>query len=228
MDPDTDPVVAVGSLAEPTRRALYDAVALAPEAVSREQAAAAVGVPLHSAKFHLDRLVADGLLEVEYRRLGGRSGPGAGRPSKLYRRANQALSVTLPPRSYDLAGEVLAEAVERATRDGVPVADSVGAAAADAGRRLAQQPPAPRSRRPLRRLAEVLGRHGYEPRVDDDDTELELANCPFDRLAREHTQLVCGMNLSLVEGCIDALGCEGATARLDPAPDRCCVRAQRS
>ena len=73
-------VASIGALAEPTRLALYRYVAGATGPVSREQAAAAVDLPLHSVKFHLDRLVKEGLLEVEYRRLTGRTGPGAGRP----------------------------------------------------------------------------------------------------------------------------------------------------
>lgn len=42
------------------------------------------------------------------------------------------------------------------------------------------------------RTADVLGRHGYEPRTSDG--EVCLANCPFDRLAAQHTEPVCGMN----------------------------------
>jgi len=226
MTSSPDQLAAVGALAEPTRRALYDAVAAAPEAVSREQAAAQVGVPVHSAKFHLDRLVAQGLLEVEYRRPAGRSGPGAGRPTKLYRRSGQAVTVSLPPRRYDLVGAVLADAVDRARTDATDLDEAVATAARDAGRRVADEPPLPRARGPLRRLAAVLGRQGYEPRVDDDAGELVLANCPFDRLARDHTDLVCGMNLALVEGALAALGRDDVRAELDPSPGRCCVRVR--
>src|SRR3954449_6016107 len=98
-----DDLASLGALAEPSRRALYEAVVAAAEPVSREQAAEAVGLPLHSVKFHLDRLVDEGLLEVEFRRLSGRRGPGAGRPAKLYRRARTEISVSLPARRYDLA-----------------------------------------------------------------------------------------------------------------------------
>jgi predicted ArsR family transcriptional regulator len=110
-------VASIGALAEPTRLALYRYVAAATGPVSREQAAAAVDLPLHSVKFHLDRLVKEGLLAVEYRRLTGRTGPGAGRPAKLYRRAEHQVSVSLPERRYDLAGEVLAAAVEWSARE---------------------------------------------------------------------------------------------------------------
>jgi predicted ArsR family transcriptional regulator len=223
-----DDLSALGALAEPTRRALYEAVAAAAEPMSREQAADAVGVPLHSAKFHLDRLVEEGLLEVEFRRLSGRQGPGAGRPAKLYRRARAEVSVSLPARQYDLAAAVLASAVERVGRDEVSLDTALDDAATEAGRALAEGTPRPRgAAAELRAVSALLARHGYEPAPTDDGAELELVNCPFDRLARDHTDLVCGINLALVTGAVDALGCQHVQTRLEPAVDRCCVRARR-
>src|SRR4051794_34392645 len=96
----------VGALTDPIRRALYHFIAYQPGAVSRDQAAAGIDVPRHTAKFHLDKLVDEGLLVTEFKRLTGRSGPGAGRPAKLYRRARKEVNVTLPRRRYDLAGHV--------------------------------------------------------------------------------------------------------------------------
>ena len=104
----------VGALAETTRRALYEYVVGRPQPVGREEAAAALGLPAHVVRTHLDRLVDVGLLAAEYRRLSGRSGPGAGRPSKLYRRSDEEVQVSLPDRHYDLVGHILAGAVERA------------------------------------------------------------------------------------------------------------------
>ena len=223
-----DDIESVGALVEPSRRVLYEHVAAQRSPVSRDQAAEAVGLPLHSVKFHLDRLVEEGLLEVEFRRLSGRQGPGAGRPSKLYRRARAEVSVSLPARQYDLAAAVLADAVERVGRDGVALDRAIDAAATDAGRAMAQGSPRPRGAKgELRTVADLLARHGYEPSASDDDSELELANCPFDRLARDHTDLVCGINLALVTGAVDALGCRHVETRLEPSPELCCVRARR-
>lgn len=212
----------VGSLAEPTRRALYQYVTAQSDAVDREQAAVAVGVPRHTAKFHLDRLVGEGLLDVEFRRLSGRTGPGAGRPAKLYRRSTRQFSVSLPERRYDLAGDVLATAIDRALRDGTPVADAVRDAAAEEGRSMAADGAADGD--DLERTADVLARHGYEPRTSV--REICLANCPFDRLAAEHTDLVCGMNLALIDGVIDALDARTASAELAPQPGFCCVKVR--
>jgi predicted ArsR family transcriptional regulator len=223
----------IGALAEPTRYALYRYVATQPHAVGREEAAAAVDVPVHTAKFHLDRLAADGLLDVEFARLGGRSGPGAGRPAKLYRRSRQELSVSLPPRRYDLVGRILAAAVERALA-GEPLADATHTAATEEGRAAAAAAlretsggaaPDPDE---LARLGGALEADGYEPRLDDDGTRLLLGNCPFDSLARQHTAVVCSLNHAYVQGVADGLGCAAVDARLEPAQDRCCVTAYRS
>lgn len=137
QDEFAEQAAGIGALADPVRRSLYRYVVAQADAVGREEAAAAAGVPVHTAKFHLDRLVADGLLETEFRRLSGRTGPGAGRPSKLYRRSSQELSISLPERRYDLAGEILAAAIERSMRESVPIADAVRTAAAERGRRIA-------------------------------------------------------------------------------------------
>ena len=126
-------VTGVAALAEEVRRNLYLYVVAEPEPVSRDQAAAGVGVPRHTAKFHLDRLVEEGLLETEFRRLSGRQGPGAGRPAKLYRRSPGEVTVSLPERHYDLAGRLLAGAIENSSRDGTPVAAALQSAAQSFG-----------------------------------------------------------------------------------------------
>jgi predicted ArsR family transcriptional regulator len=214
-------VASVAALGEPVRRELYRYVVAQDEPVSREKAAAGVGVPHHVAKFNLDRLVADGLLDIEYRRPAGRSGPGAGRPAKLYRRAARDISVSLPERRYDLAGQVMAEAITIAGRDGVPVDEAVHQAARAAGRRIGDSAEVDAAAPARETVSEVLARYGYEPRVIDG--AVVLANCPFHRLAADYTELMCGMNLDLVAGLLEVVGPGVLSAALDPGPDRCCV-----
>ena len=98
-----------------------------------------MGVARSVAAFHLDRLVADGLLTTEFRRLTGRQGPGAGRPAKLYRRAEREMSVSLPARQYDLAAGLLAAAVNDATQTGVPVGEALTRVATERGRELGER-----------------------------------------------------------------------------------------
>ena len=224
-------VASVSALAEPARRALYLFVVAQSEPVSRDQAAAGTDLPRHTAKFHLDRLVDEGLLQTEFRRLSERRGPGAGRPSKLYRRAAREVAVTLPERHYDLAARILAGAVEEAARDGTPVLEAVQRAAVTAGRHLGTSAGASGTRSTtapgdgLRAVAAALATQGYQPRQDDDT--LVLTNGPFHALARSHQTLVCGMNLALITALLDRQGTRDLTARLDPAGDRCCVTINR-
>jgi predicted ArsR family transcriptional regulator len=214
----------IGALADDTRRALYEYVSGQAGPVGREQAAAALGVALHNVSFHLDRLVAEGLLQVEYRRLSGRSGPGAGRPSKLYRRAAREFAVSLPPRRYDLVGGILADAVARAS-EGEPLARSLRGSARDEGLAVAAAAEGSDQVAALPALAQVLRSQGFEPQVRGD--VVVLSNCPFDALAHKHRALVCGLNQAFVQGVADGLGCQDVTAHLEPEPGRCCVKARR-
>jgi predicted ArsR family transcriptional regulator len=220
-------IASVASLAEPQRRALYYFVIAHDDAVSKDEAAEALGVARSVAGFHLDRLVADGLLTTEFRRLSGRQGPGAGRPAKLYRRARDDVSVSLPPRSYDLAAGLLAKAVDQAIRTDTPVDEALTSIATDRGRafgdHVRQVAGSHHRRRDLvdAALAE-LEDHGYEPRVHGH--EVVLANCPFHALVDGQRDLVCGMNLDLLSGMADAVGDGVLTARLEPSDDNCCVR----
>lgn len=211
----------IGALADDSRRALYEYVVAQPRPVSRAEAAGATGVALANVSFHLDRLADEGLLEVEYRRLTGRTGPGAGRPSKLYRRATAEVDVSLPPRRYDVVGDILAESVSRAQR-GEPLDDALADTAMERGRRLA----ASRVRGGSASVSDLVGMlrdRGYEAGLDGD--VIRLANCPFQHLAEAHTELICGLNLSYVQGMAIGLGLTTVDVRLEPHTGYCCVRA---
>lgn len=224
LDARLDQVAALG---EPIRRALYRFVAAQEDAVTREQAAVGVGIAQHTAKFHLDHLVDDGLLEATYRRPRGRGGPGAGRPAKVYRRSATELEVSLPERRYDLAGRLLVKAVAQADRTHRPVSQALHSVAGDEGRSAGAHAAEDLGRRPPGKRVEAavldaLTADGYEPRREGHD--LTLANCPFHALAQEETELVCGMNLAYLQGMLDGIGATRLKATLDPAEGQCCVR----
>jgi predicted ArsR family transcriptional regulator len=223
-DPFGRRVTKLGALADPVRRALYRFVSEQPDAVSRDQAADGVEVPVHTAKHHLERLVEEGFLVTEFRRLTGRTGPGAGRPAKLYRRSRNEVAVSVPSRRYDLAGQVLADAVERAM-DGTPMVEAVSEAADYAARIVVKASP-PKDGPELALIRDVLAAYGYEPRLDDDG-DLVLGNCPFDRLAADHRTVVCGLNHRFVCAVGEELGCRGIEAHAVPPEETCCVRVAR-
>jgi predicted ArsR family transcriptional regulator len=199
-------VEAIGALHEPLRRAIYERVIAGGEPASRNEIADALGIGRTLAAHHLDKLVEAGLLEVSFARQNGRSGPGAGRPAKLYRRAVTEHALSLPPRDYKVLAEVLADAVEEAG-----VEPALYAAARRRGERAAVSDASP---------VQLLQRLGYEPWLDGDT--VRLRNCPFDGVARSHPPLVCGANLAFIEGAL------GRPARLDPGPEGCCVVVEAS
>lgn len=229
--PDLDRrIAAVAALDQPLRRDLYRLVAGSDGWTTRDDAAAALGIPRSVAAFHLDKLADAGVLEVRFERLSGRTGPGAGRPAKLYRRAGDEVAASVPDRQYDLAGSLLARAIAESTATGVPVGECVQSVARAAGRELGTRRGGHDATGPraadghLATLAGVLAPYGYDP-VEDPDGAIALANCPFHRLAQEQRELVCGMNLDFIDGVLDGLGLGGTlAARLEPAPGNCCVR----
>lgn len=225
MTTRTDDIEAVALLDEPVRRALYDWVVAQEDAVSRDAAASAVGVSRSLAAFHLDRLVREGLLVPEYRRLSGRTGPGAGRPAKLYRRGPREIDVSVPTRRYDVAARLMAESMAAIGQGAVP--DELRESARRTGRAVGSEARLQAGRRPARRrlreaLVAALRGRGYEPR-EAASGEIRLGNCPFHALVADHRDLVCGMNLALADGMLSGLGGDELQAYSDPQPGQCCV-----
>ncbi|GGR53927.1 helix-turn-helix transcriptional regulator [Streptomyces roseolus] len=232
-------IEAIAALQDPVRRRLYEYVAAQGRDVGRNEAAEAAGVARTLAAHHLDRLTEAGLLESGSRRLTGRSGPGAGRPAKVYRRAPGERSVSLPARDYRTAAELLAEAAELAGLDA-----GLCAAARRRGEALRETAGPCGS---LEDAMELLAARGYEPRLEGGDADagsgdgsaadvtatggaagttstapvIRMRNCPFHAVAERFPPLVCGMNLALLEGLLG--GSDALRARMDARPGECCV-----
>ena len=210
-------LVALGLLVDPVRRRLYDWVVAQGRPVGREEAAKAVKITRALATFHLDRLDAGGLLAGGYRRLSGRVGPGAGRPARVYWRADREFSVSLPERRYGRVAQLFASALERLGEERVPV--PLREAARELGEQLGTTT---RRGAPVTRLTAALKASGYEP-VKDKTGAIHLHNCPFDALADLHRPLVCGTNLAIAEGMVRGSGATTVQPVLDFHPGRCCV-----
>jgi predicted ArsR family transcriptional regulator len=203
-------VAAIALLDEPVRRRLYDFVVGQTEPVGRDAAAAATGINRALAAFHLDRLVEGGLLSVGYRRLTGRTGPGAGRPARVYSRSPREVSVSLPARDYERVAEIFATALEKlgATEPPAALRETAAALGAELGGKADG-------------LLDVLTSSGYQPVVTEDGT-VRLRNCPFDALVDEHRPLVCGTNLALAQGICSQVSTDLVPV-IDQQPGYCCV-----
>jgi predicted ArsR family transcriptional regulator len=216
-----DDIEAIAALQDPVRRRLYEYVAAQGREVGRNEAAEAAGVGRTLAAHHLDKLAEAGLLDSGSRRLTGRSGPGAGRPAKVYTRARAERAVSLPARDYRTAAELLAEAAEEVGADA-----ALYRAARRRGEAL-REGAAPCAS--LEEAAQLLASRGYEPHLEEaqggegaeSGTAVRMRNCPFHAVSERFPPLVCGMNLALLEGLIGSGG--GLRARMDARPGQCCV-----
>ena len=224
-------MAAIALLADELRQRLYRFIAAQPSPVTRDQAAAAVGISRKLAAFHLDKLVSAGLLEAAAPDPASRR-PGPGRVPKAYRPAAAEVAISIPQRRYDLLGEVLAQAIA-ADGPASTVRHTAQQLARDRGQTLGEQVRATRRlgrlgpERALTIIGELLAACGYAPARTATPLQLALRNCPFQQLARRAPELVCGLNQDFVAGLLAGLRTHGLDAVLQPDaaadPRRCCV-----
>ena len=223
---DRAAIAAIAALDDDVRRALFEYVRLARTPVTREDAAAAVGISRKLAAFHLDKLVSLGLLRSGFADATARR---VGRTPRVYEPTDVDVTVQVPERAPDLLAEILLAAVthdpdggsESARRTALRVARErgidTGVAAADGGRRRIG------IERALCRVQEVLARLGFHPYRTD--SGLRLRNCVFHRFGASSPELVCGLNCAYVGGILEGLGVDGRVeAELAPRPGECCVQ----
>ena len=201
-------------LDDPARRAAYLAVRTAGRPLTRAEVAAEVGISVRLAAFHLEKLLSEGFLEATYER--HESSVGVGHPAKRYRPTALELEVSIPPRRYDLAAEILAEAMESDSPD--PPLKSLAEVAADYGRQIGRRT---RARNSGGRLLTALNVIGYEPATSGDD--VVLRNCPFRHVAQARPEIICQMNLAFVAGIVAGTQSRSLRAILSPSTERCCV-----
>lgn len=216
MDPISDQRGAehldeVGLLADPVRRRLYEFVIAQTEASTRDEVAQATDISRSLAAYHLDKLANIGLLDISYARTSGRSGPGSGRPAKRYARSRREISVTLPPRRYDLLARIIASAADSVQAP--EFRDALSGAADREGELLGAE---------TGDVTTALVAAGYEPVTRETD-EVVLRNCPFHSVVQDHAELACGLNHAFVAGILQGAEEDPGRAELCPGAERCCV-----
>lgn len=201
---DAPAPVAAGS----RREQVLSLLRTADQPMSTADVAAATGLHLNTARFHLDGLVEDRLAE---RISEARDLPG--RPRILY----TAQGPTPGPRSYGLLAEMLTGLVAT-LQDAGPAAVEAGKAW---GRHLVERA-APSERvdaaEATDRLNRVLDAIGFEPEIHKDKkgTEVRLHHCPFREVAEKHTDVVCALHLGLMQGALGELNAPVEATSLEP------------
>jgi predicted ArsR family transcriptional regulator len=141
-------------------------------------------------------------------------------------RAERQVELSLPARDYAALAELLAGAVEADPSGAAKAAlqRAAGALGTELGAEAAERLESDASPDAvLAAVRQALAARGYEPYEDADGT-IRLRNCPFDRIAARHRELVCGANHAMLQALTDRLGGDQPVqAVLDPRPGTCCV-----
>lgn len=221
---------AVAALDDELRRGMYRFIRRARRPVTRDEAAEQVGISRKLAAFHLDKLVAAGLLRAHYAHVGAIR--RVGRAPKVYEPADTEVQVSIPERRHEMLAEILTDAVvteaagETAGSAAIRVAAERGA---EHGCALRDQlrPGRLGAERALTVLADTLTDQGFEPSREATGC-VRLRNCPFHPLAARAPELVCGINHAYLTGVLDGLQADTVIAVLTPTAGECCVelRAQ--
>ncbi|HSJ73380.1 MAG TPA: hypothetical protein VK904_03615 [Miltoncostaeaceae bacterium] len=205
------------ALGHPTRRSVFFAVRGAGRDLSKDEVAAQLGIERRLAGFHLDKLVEQGFLDADFRREGRRGGPGAGRPPKRYRLAESEVLLALPERHYELLATLLLRAAgeggtgspqEVLERVGYEFGREVGRAEVAAG----GSGPGATSSAAIQDVVRLLSRYGFAARVDGEDG-LRACACPFEEIAFDDPERICGLDRAIWRGMLAAFAPE-ATLRV--------------
>lgn len=207
-------VQAVSALADPLRAKIYEHLRRMAEPISRDAVAQALDLPRNTVSFQLERLVKDGLLTYEFRKLGDTSGPGSGRPSKLYSPVAQEIEASVPHREYTLAAQIMAQAIDRSTREQRPVNELLAEVSRESGQALAASNDS---------LDQMLAQGGYLPQTDSEGS-IHLTDCPFHQLSAQFRDTVCTMNRELLGAVVDSSKAPYLACPVAPPAGHCCVR----
>lgn len=209
---------------------MYEFIRAARRPVTRDEAAAAVGISRKLAAFHLDKLVDAGALSARYQPAAGIR--KAGRAPKVYEPSAMDIEVSIPRRCHEVLAGILVEALAAQDR---------GENARDAARRIARErgeqigaaerelarPGRLGAERALSLASKVLTERGYEP-ARESPASLRLRNCPFHPLAARAPELVCGLNHAFLTGMVAGLQASTVNVVLDPRAAQCCVELRAS
>lgn len=219
------PSAASGPALGQTRVRVLETLQQASRPRSAAEVAAELGLHVNTARFHLQALVGDGLVE----RASSTTGQ-PGRPTVEYRASADAPAVG--QRSYRLLAEILAGHLAAHSRH---PSRAAAAAGAEWGRSLAG-PPEPFVRvsaaRAARQLLAVFEAEGFAPELEGAQRPraLRLHHCPFREIATRHGEVVCSLHLGLARGLLAQLGAPFTATEVTPfvTATECVIELGRS
>ena len=178
--------------------------------------AARVALHPNTVRLHLDQLVDAGLVT---RGREGRDRPG--RPRLVYAAVpaddagSSRLSSGTEESRYQVLAEVLVNHLERTAPEPAVEATAAGRAW---GRVLGERhaSTSPSVQQATSELAGLLDELGFAPHTTGPGQAIELHRCPFRQVAEEHSPVVCGVHLGLMQGALTGRGAPMRASSLEP------------
>lgn len=192
------------------RAAVLGALRTAGGPMTVQQLAAKLALHANTVRFHLSRLVQDGLAQEDQ---GQPNGPG--RPRLSYRAVAQAPDNDAGNQEYRLLAQILAGHLAASSADPGAAARAAGR---EWGRHLVERRlpfDRPTTREVVTRVVRMLTELGFAPEPGTDG-EIRLHHCPFRDIAERHPGVVCQVHLGLIQGALDEMGARGDDATIDP------------
>ena len=158
--------------------------------VTADDVAVAQRIHRNVARARLERLAEAGLLIASFKRRSGRTGPGAGRPAKMFRVAPELTAIEFPERRHERLIGLLVDALPERSRG-----DRLREIGIAFGRELAREArvsPAKRFHTALGRVCVALGSLGYQASVAEMNGEravITTPTCPLRPLVRTQPRL---------------------------------------
>jgi predicted ArsR family transcriptional regulator len=146
------------------------------EPVSADDLAGVQHVHRNVARRRLDRLAAAGLLVTRSERRSGRTGPGAGRPARIYAASPETTGIEFPARHYEELVGLLVDALPQRSRS--KRLHDVGLDLAAGLLRGAPIAPARDLRIGVERVCDAVGRLGFQASVEAVDEETAVIATP--------------------------------------------------
>jgi predicted ArsR family transcriptional regulator len=203
---------------QPRRQILLEALRGSEAPLGVTELAERLDVHPNTVRFHLDALVAEGLVD---RRL--EEPTGRGRPRTVH----------TPHPGMDRGGQRQYQLLAKILLGQLSTSPDPGAAAEAAGRNWggyliehitpSHQPGAAEA---AQRLTAMMADLGFAPEPDGDPAErIRLRHCPFLELAEENSSTLCPLHLGLMQGALTEIRAPIEATSLEPfaEPDACIV-----
>ncbi|RBY81677.1 ArsR family transcriptional regulator [Geodermatophilus sp. TF02-6] len=211
MDESPEPAGQEAARAGVSRQRILELLRAAPDGLGVQELAERTGLHGNTVRFHLDRLVGDGMAQ---RRVEERGEPG--RPRLTFTAAPRP-DPARDSRNYQFLSEILASYLSGTAGEPAAVAVEVGRTW---GRYLTERP-APYQRvseeEAVQRLLRILDDIGFAPELAaDDPRQIRIPHCPFREVAEAHREVVCSVHLGLMRGALAEMDAPVTADRLIP------------